>query len=620
MQLKTALLSTAVVAALAGLAGYATRVDTVGVASTAAAGAATAAPAAAAAGPQDPRVAAALRHQAALRAMIDTSARPGSLLAWASTSQDEGDRSAAAERARGLLAGAGAREANVAKADGFNAREVLIDRDGTEHVRMDRSYQGLPVIGGDMVVHSRAGELLSITQGSNMRTGARPDLKPGINADQARIEAGAHFDGRVAETSPARLVVYARNGMQPTLAYEVALNGERRDDPTPGVFSYYLDARNGALLEAEDAVQAAEAVGSARTVNLGTVSITTNSSGKSYVLTDPTRGNNQTRDAKNGGNTKTGAAPSDSAAFTDADNAWGDGTNADRATAAGDVHYSVAATWDFFKSVYGRKGLKNDGKGITSYVHYGTDYLNASYIASTLAGGGYMIYGDGGEKNNYRPMVALDMAAHEMAHGVNNATAKLGYYGVKDSGGINESSSDIFGMLVEYSVDNPNDPGDWMFAEKLFDGTNPKKAVRLMFDQAADGRSFSCYPADGFTAADSNTVEVDGVKKSGKHDPHFTSGIGNHFAYLLSQGTTPPDNFPEYTPDKLVCNGDTGIVGIGRAKLGKIWYDALTKYMVSSTDYPGARAATLSAAKDAYGADSDEYKAVARAWSAVNVN
>jgi Zn-dependent metalloprotease len=132
-----------------------------------------------------------------------------------------------------------------------------------------------------------------------------------------------------------------------------------------------------------------------------------------------------------------------------------------------------------------------------------------------------------------------------------------------------------------------------------------------MFDQASDGRSVNCYPAGGFAAAD--------TAKSGKYDPHLTSGASNRFAYLLAEGAVAPAGV-SCAASQLVCNGDTGIVGIGRAKLRAIWYRALTTYFVSSTDYPGARAGTLQAAADLYGAGSAEYQTVARVWSAVKVN
>ncbi|UJB17754.1 MULTISPECIES: M4 family metallopeptidase [Lysobacter] len=608
MQLKTALLSAAVLGALAGVAVYGTRHHTAtgaaAVASSTGSGAQTGTLVSANA------KAAAARNSAALRALIDTSARPGSQQAWASNSSEQADRTAAADRARGLLAGVGAGEVHLASADGFHARDVMIDRDGTEHVRMERSYEGLPVIGGDMVVHTRNGELLSVTQGSNMRTIARPQLKPGIAAAQARSEAGAHFDGRVAELDPAKLVVYARNGMEPTLAYQVDLRGERNGSQTPGVMSYFLDARDGRLLEAEDHVEAAAASGTGKTLTLGNVGIVSNSVSSGYELTDPSRGSGQTLDARNYSFTFLGKA------VTDTDNVWGNNTTSDRATAAADAHYGVGATWDYYKAVHGRNGIKNDGRGVKSYVHFGSNYFNAAWD------GTQMIYGDGDASNGNFPLVALDVAGHEMTHAVTEATANLGYYSIKDTGGLNEATSDIFGTLVEYSIGSAADPGDFLIGEKLnYRPAGPGtqlQPLRVMFQQNLDiafqsSPSLKCYPVGGFTAAD--------TAEGKKYDPHLTSGVANLAFYLISQGSVvPADYSSSLTPADLACNGDTSVVGVGLAKAGAIWYRALTKYFVSSTDYPGARTGTLQATADLYGADSTEYKTVARAWSAVSVN
>lgn len=104
----------------------------------------------------------------------------------------------------------------------------------------------------------------------------------------------------------------------------------------------------------------------------------------------------------------------------------------------------------------------------------------------------------------------------------------------------------------------------------------------------------------------------------GNLDVHYSSGVANHFAHLLAEGSGPKTiNGVSY--DSPTYNGST-LTGIGRDKVGRIWYRALTVYMTSSTNYAGARTATLNAAKDLYGAGSTEYNAVAAAWSAVNVN
>ena len=600
MQLKTALLSTAVIAALAVVSAQ-VRSDAEPLPAHARtiAGAAVAQPAdAAAVTVASAATTLAARHPAFAASAAAIGAREGSELAAASQSPAQADASPAATRARGLLTGAAAAQIHRVDADAFIARDVMIDRDGTEHVRMERSYQGLPVIGGDFVVHSQDGALKSISQGDNMRTFGRPGIEPKISAEQARIEAGAAFDGTVSSVASTQLVVFAR-ATEPTLAYQVDVLGERRDNPAPGNISYFIDANSGKLLQEDDRVHSAAANGTGRTLTLGNVGIVTNSVSGGFQMTDPSRGNGQTLDAGN-------RSSASGTVFSDADNTWGNNATSDRASAAADAHFGVAATWDYYKNTHARNGIFNDGRGVKSYVHYGpTNLVNAYWDGSS------MLYGDG-DGVTYRPLVALDVAGHEMTHGVTGATARLGYYNIKDSGGINEGISDIFGTLVEFAVGNANDPGDYLIGEEIYI-SNPgdKKALRIMFKQDADGRSKVCYPSGGFTASQTG--------QGGTYDPHYTSGVLNRVFYLASEGAVVPSGF-NYTKAQLVCNNDTSIVGIGRNKVGAIMYRALTRYFVSSTTYPQARTWTLQAAADLYGSTSTEYQTLARAWTAVQVN
>src|SRR4029079_462536 len=103
----------------------------------------------------------------------------------------------------------------------------------------------------------------------------------------------------------------------------------------------------------------------------------------------------------------------------------------------------------------------------------------------------------------------------------------------------------------------------------------------------------------------------------GSLDVHYSSGVGNHFFYLLSEGS----GVSQYTDDvgATTCDGST-LVGIGHMAAERIWYRALTVYMTSMTDYAGARVATLADAADLYETESEQYRAVAAAWSAVNVH
>ncbi|HET7655811.1 MAG TPA: M4 family metallopeptidase, partial [Luteimonas sp.] len=280
--------------------------------------------------------------------------------------------------------------------------------------------------------------------------------------------------------------------------------------------------------------------------------------------------------------------------FTDADNSWGDNSTSDAATVAADAHYGVAETFDYFKNVHGRNGIANDGKGALSRVHYGRRYANAFWSDGCFC----MTFGDG--SGGILPLVAIDIAGHEMSHGVTSRSADLIYSG--ESGGLNEATSDIFGTMVEYYSNNGNDTPDYLIGEEIFANNDGSEAIRYMFKPSLDGASPDCY---------SSSV--------GNLDVHYSSGIGNHAFYLMAEGATVPAGF-NLSASQLVCNGNTAAGGIGRDAASKVWYRALTVYMTSGTDYADARAATLQAAADLYGSGSSQYNGVASAWSAVGVN
>jgi Zn-dependent metalloprotease len=484
--------------------------------------------------------------------------------------------------------------------DRFNVAYAVVDANGDEHVRMKRTYAGLDVIGGDFVVHSRGAALRSVSQ--TLGTSARPSLRPSIDSDDAITFAGADFGTGFQGVPSARLVVFALN-TKPTLAYEVVFAGQKRNgDPTE--MHYFIDAANGRVLNKWDMVHTGKpssgggsggtpAVGNGNTRQYGDVVLNTALSGGTYNLTDTTRGGGATYEANN---VAYSMAARRAVLFTDANNDWGNHLASDRATSATDAHFGVAKTWDFYQSTFNRLGIFNDGQGVKSYVHVGNGWVNAAWYANA------MYYGDGG--GSYLPLTALDIAGHEMSHGVTQATNGL-VYSNQDSGGLNEASSDIMGTLVEFYANNSNDAPDYLIGEKIYAVEGPTKALRYMFKPSAvaNDDSVDCYPSGGFT----NT------------DPHYSSGVANHFFYLLAAGPVNPAGF-SFSAADLVCNGDTGVTGIGNDKAGQIWYRAMDIYFLSGTNYPQARAATISAATDLYGAASAEVAAVKRAWSAVGFN
>ncbi|MBL0747416.1 M4 family metallopeptidase [Nocardioides baculatus] len=475
--------------------------------------------------------------------------------------------------------------ARAADGQAFVAGTTVVDPDGSSHVRFDRTLDGLRVVGGDLVVHQDASagwEGVSqtldapLTLGTDARV-ARTVARRTVLARNARTVAVRGDD----RASRGELVVDA-TGSAPRLAWEVVSEGMQADG-TPSRLATYVDARTGMVIRSEQ--QIVNVDGTGNTLYSGSVPLSVTGSGTSYQLRDAgVRGNTYTADMKNksGGN---------ATIITSTSPVFGNGLNSNRATAGADAQYGSNETWDYFFTTHGRNGIFGNGTGSYNRVHYGRNYVNAFWDGSR------MTYGDG-DGVNFGPLVSLDVAGHEMSHGVTENSANLTYSG--ESGGLNEATSDIFGTLVEFYANNSNDPGDYLIGEE-FD-LKKHLGFRRMDNPIADGSSPNCYST--------NTKNL---------DVHYSSGVANHFFYLLAEGSG-AKTIGGVAHSSSTCNGST-ITGIGRDAAGKIWYRALTVYMTSGTTYAGARTATLKAAADLYGGTaSTQYAAVAAAWSAVSVN
>jgi bacillolysin len=313
----------------------------------------------------------------------------------------------------------------------------------------------------------------------------------------------------------------------------------------------------------------------------GTVDLSTkqNADG-TYSLEDGTRGKGVvTLDAQNK------PRPSGPVAFKDGNDAWGEAGDDPRTKAAVDAHYGAQMTYDFYKNVLGRDSLDGKGEKLQSNVHIDRNYVNAFWD------GKQMNYGDGDGKTA-GPLTTLDIAGHEITHGLTERTAGLIYNG--ESGGLNEAFSDIMGTGVEWYASQQNQAVkfDWAVGEDAWTPNNgdPTDALRYMDDPTRDNYSvdhYSNYPKQ---------TEV-----------HGSSGIANNAFYLLSNGGT------NRTSKQTVEDG------IGIEKGLKIFGRALTSYMTPRTTFAEARDATIKSATDLYGADSVEVQKVKESWSAVGV-
>ncbi|MGW2608842.1 M4 family metallopeptidase [Streptomyces mirabilis] len=473
--------------------------------------------------------------------------------------------------------GLGAKEKLVVK-------DVVKDQDGTLHTRYERTYAGLPVLGGDVIVHTPPASLAAGTVSStfnNKRTIKVASTTATFTKSAAASKALKAAKSLAAEkptTDSARKVIWAGSGT-PKLAWETVIGG-LQDDGTPSQLHVITDATTGQELYRYQGIK----TGTGNTQYSGTVTLNTTLSGSTYQLYDTTRGGHKTYSLNNG-TSGTGTL------MTDSDDTWGTGAGSNTQTAGADAAYGAQETWDFYKNTFGRSGIKNDGVAAYSRVHYSSAYVNAFWDDSCFC----MTYGDG--SGGTHALTSLDVAGHEMSHGVTSNTAGLDYSG--ESGGLNEATSDIFGTGVEFYANNASDPGDYLIGEKI-DINGDGTPLRYMDKPSKDGGS-----ADSWYS---------GV---GNLDVHYSSGPANHMFYLLSEGSgTKVINGVTYNS---TTSDGVAVAGIGRAAALQIWYKALTSYMTSSTNYAGARTAALNAATALYGASSTQYAGVANAFAGINV-
>ncbi|WP_329404135.1 M4 family metallopeptidase [Streptomyces melanogenes] len=489
------------------------------------------------------------------------------------------------------------RDAHKADGDAFSVRNLVVDRDGSASVRFDRTYKGLPTYGGDVIVQlTKDGTYQSLATGS--QTSGSVSTEPRLAASRAAQISRAALRGRVESVSASHLAVHMK-GTDATLVWETVVDGVR-PDRTPSRLHVLVDARTGEVVRTSDEVSTFAAEGAAdggaskvgaaaraaaptvagtgQSIYSGKVSIDVTQSGSGYSMQDPSHGNGSTTNLNH-------ATSGTGSVFTSSSGTFGNGSTSDPASAGADAHYGAAQTYDYFKNIHGRSGIFGDGRGVPSRTHYGNAYVNAFWD------GTQMTYGDG--QGNARPLVELDVAGHEMSHGVSGALT--GWDETGETGGMNEGTSDIFGTMVEFYANNPVDKPDYTMGE-LININGDNKPLRYMYNPSLDGRSPNCWDSG-----------------NGGLDPHFSMGPLNHWFFLAAVGSG--DHGYGNSP---TCNNST-VTGLGNDKAAKIWYKALASYANSREDYHQARIDSLKAAADLYGAHCTEYNTVDAAWAAVSV-
>ncbi|WP_423835039.1 M28 family peptidase [Streptomyces manipurensis] len=429
-------------------------------------------------------------------------------------------------------------------------------------VSYERSYRGLPVVGGDAVVLADgSGKVRALQSASAVRIDVA--TRPSVTAKAAETTSRTQL-AAVDKVESSRLVVRLRQD-KPVLAWETVLSGRTKNAPSK--LHVFVDARTGAVVDSYDDVVAG--TGNSKWNGPGPVSIDTTASGSTFTLRDPSRTGLSCADYSTG------------TVFSKSSDSWGTGNPTSKETGCVDLMFAAQKQWDMLGQWLGRNGVSGNGRSFPAKV--GLNDLNAYWDGSSVTIG----------RNSANEWIAgVDVVAHEYGHAIDSNTPG-GTSG--QEAGLGEATGDIFGALTEAYINQPApyDTPDYTVGEVInLQGRGP---IRNMYNPPAVNNDPACYSS-----------AIPGT------EVHAAAGPLNHWFYLLAEGTNPGGG----KPSSSTCN-QTSLTGVGIQTAGKIFYGGML-LKTSGMSYKKYRTATLSAAKS-LDATCDLFTRTKAAWDGISV-
>lgn len=482
--------------------------------------------------------------------------------------------------------------------DAMQLEKIATEQDelGFTHERYQQTMQGIPVLGGVYILHLKQGLVQSMNgllyaqfnfvAPSYSESLALDNAKQSMHASLFKWEIPAEEAHLKKEQNNPKATYYPitqkiiipknldfyNNTPEFVTCYAFDLYAHEPIDRK----KVFIHAQNGDVEYQESLLKhATNSVGKAKTMYSDTQTIITDSTSPvTYRLRETTRGLGvETWNLQKGTNY---AAAVD---FIDSNNFWYN-VNANKDEYAPDAHWGLEKTWDYYWFKHNRNSINNAGFKLLNYVHYSTNYTNAFWDGTR------MTYGDGAAP--YTPLVAMDIVAHEITHGLTEFTSNLVYS--YESGALNESFSDIFGVSVDF-YSRPAQ-ANYLMGDGI--GGTP---FRSMQNPNLYGDPDTYLGTNWYTG----TADNGGV--------HTNSGVQNFWYYLMINGGSGTNDI-----------GNPYVVtGMGLDTAGKIAFRNNTVYLTASSQYADARFYAIQSAADLYGMCTEPVKQTTNAWYAVGV-
>lgn len=485
--------------------------------------------------------------------------------------------------------------------DDMHLLKIQKDELGFQHYRFQQFYKNVKVMYGEYFVHQNKDGFVASANG-RLVTGLQLKTNPVITESKS-LEVALQFmnakrylwqneamEKSLKEHEKNPLATYYPKGelvLVPNnydasflakdykLAWAFKIYTDGGEIPAKIV---YVDAENGSVVHHSVISMSCSSSASSASGFNGNVIIYTELSGGSYRSHNDCQATDIYVYNCNGGSAANNF-------YTDADNAW---TNA----SAVQAQWGAASTYSYYNSVHSRQSW--DGAAGDMVTYNNAVYGNPATANNACWGcfGNNTIFGAGSTASATDDWNTNDIMGHEYTHGVTQASANLDYN--KESGGLNESYSDIFGEMVESWTETGV---DWLVG-------GDRGAIRSFSNPNAYFQPDTYLGTYWY-----NTVGCTPTNNNDACGVHTNSGVQNYWFYLLSEGGSGVNDFGK----------SFSVTGITRFKARQIAYRALTVYENSSSQYIDARNATLRAAYDLYGGCSTEIIAVGDAWHAVGV-